>query len=106
MERGRARGAPWSGPAEGRAAEPVALDGPGAAALDALDALGSGGTWEAFGRKLRLTNLDKVLFPARPGEAPVTKRELSVTPPISLPSCCLTYRPASQHAPVSWRGGH
>jgi len=58
-----------------RPAEPAAAEGPGAAALDALDALGSGGTWEVFGRKLRLTNLDKVLFPARPGEEPVTKRE-------------------------------
>ena len=27
------------------------------------------------GRELRLTNLDKVLFPARPGEEPVTKRD-------------------------------
>jgi bifunctional non-homologous end joining protein LigD len=53
----------------------LAADGPGTAALDALDALGTGGTWEVFGRKLRLTNLDKVLFPARPGEEPVTKRE-------------------------------
>ena len=33
--------------------------------LAALDALGSGGTWEVFGRRLRLTNLDKELFPAR-----------------------------------------
>jgi bifunctional non-homologous end joining protein LigD len=53
----------------------TAADGPGAAALDALDSMGPGGTWEVFGRKLRLTNLEKVLFPARPGEAPVTKRE-------------------------------
>jgi bifunctional non-homologous end joining protein LigD len=44
--------------------------------LAALDTLGPNGTWEAFGRRLRLTNLDKVLFPARPGETPVTKREL------------------------------
>jgi len=35
-----------------------------------------GGTWEVFGRQLRVTNLDKVLFPAREGEEPVTKREL------------------------------
>jgi bifunctional non-homologous end joining protein LigD len=48
--------------------------------LAALDDLGpSGGTWEVFGRSLRVTNLDKVLFPARhgeDGEEPVTKREL------------------------------
>jgi bifunctional non-homologous end joining protein LigD len=50
--------------------------GPSPAELDALAALGpGGGTWEAFGRRLKVTNLDKVLFPARDGEAPVTKRE-------------------------------
>ena len=52
-----------------------AVAGPGADELGALDALGSEGTWEVFGRKLRLTNLGKVLFPARSGEAPVTKRD-------------------------------
>ncbi len=80
-------------------AEPVDLAGPGAAALDALDALGSGGTWEAFGRKLRLTNLDKVLFPARPAEAPVTKREFiryaARIAPVLLPY--LTGRPLNMH---------
>ncbi|MGE5291873.1 MAG: DNA polymerase ligase N-terminal domain-containing protein [Micromonosporaceae bacterium] len=59
----------------GGVAGSVDVDGPGGDALGALDALGSSGTWDVFGRKLRLTNLDKVLFPARPGEAPVTKRE-------------------------------
>jgi bifunctional non-homologous end joining protein LigD len=50
--------------------------GPSPAELDALAALGpGGGTWEVFGRRLKVTNLDKVLFPARDGEAPVTKRE-------------------------------
>ncbi len=44
--------------------------------LSALDALGANGAWEVFGQRLRLTNLDKVLFPARPGEDAVTKREL------------------------------
>jgi bifunctional non-homologous end joining protein LigD len=47
--------------------------------LAGLDALGNGGRWDVFGRQLRLTNLDKELFPARPGrdgEPPVTKREL------------------------------
>jgi DNA ligase D len=43
--------------------------------LDALGSLGSGGNWEVFGRQLRLTNLDKVLFPAADGQPPVTKRE-------------------------------
>jgi len=44
--------------------------------LGALDELGGGGKWEIFGRELRLTNLDKELFPGRDGEPPVTKREL------------------------------
>jgi bifunctional non-homologous end joining protein LigD len=42
-------------------------------ALDALAELGSEGTWEVHGRSLRVTNLDKVLFPGNPA---VTKREL------------------------------
>ncbi|MCU4184444.1 hypothetical protein K6U06_08730 [Acidiferrimicrobium sp. IK] len=46
------------------------------AELLALDTLGSGGMWEVFGRQLRVTNLDKVLFPPLPGEEPVTKRDL------------------------------
>jgi bifunctional non-homologous end joining protein LigD len=49
---------------------------PTAEELEALDALGTGGTWSLQGREVRLTNLDKVLFPPREGEAPVTKREL------------------------------
>ncbi|HEU5420329.1 MAG TPA: DNA polymerase ligase N-terminal domain-containing protein [Streptosporangiaceae bacterium] len=44
--------------------------------LSRLDVLGSSGTLDVFGRRLKLTNLDKVLFPARPGQDPVTKREL------------------------------
>ena len=44
--------------------------------LAALDALEKEGTWELQGRTLRLTNLEKVLFPARPDEAAVTKRDL------------------------------
>jgi bifunctional non-homologous end joining protein LigD len=44
--------------------------------LAALDALGKQGEWELQGRVLRLTNLDKVLFPGRDGDPPVTKREL------------------------------
>ena len=55
----------------------AAPSGPDPAELDALDALpGSGGTWDVFGRKLRVTNLDKGIFPGRDGEEPVTKREL------------------------------
>jgi bifunctional non-homologous end joining protein LigD len=46
-----------------------------AAELAELDALKASGSWDIFGRTLRVTNLDKVLFPARAGEDPVTKRE-------------------------------
>ena len=46
------------------------------AELRALDRLGSSGRWEVFGRELKVTNLDKVLFPARSREKPVTKRDL------------------------------
>jgi bifunctional non-homologous end joining protein LigD len=44
--------------------------------MHALDDLGQQGTWEVFGRSLRLTNLDKELFPGRDREPTVTKREL------------------------------
>ena len=48
------------------------------AELDALGRLRAEGAWHVAGQDLRLTNLDKVLFPPREGvdEAPVTKREL------------------------------
>ena len=36
--------------------------------LAALDALPASGTWSVFGRDLRVTNLDKPLFPGRRGE--------------------------------------
>jgi bifunctional non-homologous end joining protein LigD len=42
-------------------------------AIAELEGLGKQGTWEVFGRQLKVTNLDKVLFP---GDPPVTKREL------------------------------
>ena len=48
------------------------------AELDALAALHGEGTWRVAGQDLRLTNLDKVLFPPRDGvaEEPATKRDL------------------------------
>jgi bifunctional non-homologous end joining protein LigD len=49
--------------------------GPAPGELDALDRLGPDGSWEVFGRRLRLTNLDKELFPPVDGQPPVTKRE-------------------------------
>jgi bifunctional non-homologous end joining protein LigD len=44
--------------------------------LDELAGLGAEGRWSVFDRTLRVTNLDKVLFPGRNGEPAVTKREL------------------------------
>ena len=52
------------------------FDPPTGDELESLDHLGSEGRWILQGRELKLTNLDKVLFPGRPGEAPVTKRDL------------------------------
>ncbi len=67
--------------------------------LHELDALGAQGTWHLFGRDLRVTNLDKVLFPARPGEDPVTKRDLlryaAQIAPVALPY--LTHRALNMH---------
>ena len=81
------------------ALRPPAIAGPGSAELAALDELGAGGSWEVFGRRLRLTNLDKELFPGRAGEPPVTKRELiSYTAriaPVILPY--LAGRPLNMH---------
>jgi bifunctional non-homologous end joining protein LigD len=50
--------------------------GPTATERRAFDRLGKAGEWTFGGQRLRLTNLDKVLFPGRDGDASVTKREL------------------------------
>jgi len=44
--------------------------------LTALDAIRAAGTWTVQGREVKLTNLDKVLFPALDGASPVTKRDV------------------------------
>jgi bifunctional non-homologous end joining protein LigD len=81
------------------ALRPPAIAGPGSAELAALDELGAGGSWDVFGRRLRLTNLDKELFPGRAGEPPVTKRELisyaARIAPVILPY--LAGRPLNMH---------
>jgi bifunctional non-homologous end joining protein LigD len=69
-------------------------------AIDELGALGKQGTWEVFGRSLKVTNLDKVLFPAPDGgSAPITKRELLAyaarIAPFALPY--LEGRPLNMH---------
>lgn len=69
--------------------------------LAALDGLGREGVWRAGGVDLRLTNLDKPLFPPRPGDTggPVTKRELvgyfARIAPVMLPH--LAERPLNLH---------
>jgi bifunctional non-homologous end joining protein LigD len=79
--------------------QPPEAPGPSDDDLAALDGLGDGGRWDVFGRRLRLTNLDKVLFPARPGEKPVLKRELiryaAAIAPVILPY--LAGRPLTMH---------
>ncbi len=55
---------------------PPTWDPPTDDELAALDDLGKAGTWALQGRELKVTNLDKVLFPGREGETPVTKRDL------------------------------
>jgi bifunctional non-homologous end joining protein LigD len=50
--------------------------GPTEEELERLAALGAKGHWRFAGHELALTNLDKVLFPGRDGEPPITKREL------------------------------
>ena len=44
--------------------------------LRALEEVRDGDTWHVFGRDLRVSTPDKVLFPPLPGQAPVTRREL------------------------------
>ncbi len=67
--------------------------------LAALRALKQKGNWEFAGQTLRLTNLDKVLFPARGRGSPVTKRDLiayfATMAPLMLPY--LADRPVNLH---------
>jgi bifunctional non-homologous end joining protein LigD len=101
LRRPAAAGAPVTGGAAtgGAATGGPATGGPSPGELDALDALGEGGSWEVFGRELRLTNLGKELVPGRPGEAAVTKRELiryaAQIAPVVLPY--LAGRPLNMH---------
>ncbi len=67
--------------------------------LAELDALATAGTWHVFGRPVRVTNLDKVRFPADTGGAPLTKRDLlrysAQIAPVLLPY--LQRRPLNVH---------
>jgi bifunctional non-homologous end joining protein LigD len=81
------------------ALRPSTVAGLDADELAALEGLGSSGTWKVFGRKLRLTNLDKGLFPRSGREPPVTKREFvgyaAQIAPVVLPY--LAGRPLNMH---------
>jgi bifunctional non-homologous end joining protein LigD len=90
-----------AGAAELRLTAPVTRrwDPPTTGELAALDELGHEGRWAVAGRELKVTNLNKVLFPGRDGEAPVTKRELiryyATIAPYLLPY--LADRPVNAH---------
>ncbi len=81
------------------ALKPASFDPPTSDEIGTLDALRSAGTWTVFGRDLRLTNLDKVVYPARPDGEPVTKRDLiryaAQIAPVAIPY--LTRRPLNMH---------
>ena len=72
---------------------------PTPAELEALDALGKSGDWALGEHVVRLTNLDKVLFPARGGRGALTKRDLvrhyASVAPVILPY--LAERPINLH---------
>lgn len=87
----------WRSGAPAAEAEEVLLpDSVPDEAVAALEDLRPEGTWEVFGRRLKVTNLDKVLFP---GDPPVTKRELLAytarIAPVALPY--LRGRPLNLH---------
>ena len=67
--------------------------------LAALDALGTSGQWKLGEHTLKLTNLDKVLFPARRPHPALTKRDLirhnAAMAPVMLPY--LAERPVNMH---------
>jgi bifunctional non-homologous end joining protein LigD len=82
------------------ALRPPTVPGATEGELAALDAMSSAGRWDVFGRTLRLTNLDKELFPGRPADPePVTKRDLisyaARIAPVILPY--LAGRPLNMH---------
>jgi bifunctional non-homologous end joining protein LigD len=65
----------------------------------ALDALGTKGTWEFRGHQLQLTNLNKVLFPAKSDGKAITKRDL-IRHYVDLAPAMLPYlvdRPVNLH---------
>ena len=98
-------GPPEAGPVPALATrtEPAHLFPWGAAAdeLEGLDRLGRDAVWRVGGVDLKLTNLDKPIFPPTEGDAagPITKRELiryfALIAPVMLPH--LAERPLNLH---------
>ncbi|HEX6417074.1 MAG TPA: DNA polymerase ligase N-terminal domain-containing protein [Acidimicrobiales bacterium] len=86
---------------DGAAPEPVppAWQAPTPERMAALEALGGGGRWQVHGHRLSLTNLDKVLFPGRGGEPPLTKRDLVRYHALVAPTMLryLAGRPVNMH---------
>jgi bifunctional non-homologous end joining protein LigD len=56
--------------------ESARVEGASDEELAALDAMGREGHWQVAGHEVRLTNLDKALFPAGDGHPELTKRDL------------------------------
>ena len=54
------------------------------------------GPWTVAGHDVKLTNLDKVLFPGRDGEPPVTKREIGAPLRDASRRCCCPTWPAGR----------
>src|SRR6478609_8129140 len=77
----------------------VVWGGPNDDELAALDALGTSGQWQLGEHRLRLTNLDKALFPAHRRRPALTKRDLirhyATVAPAMLPY--LHDRPVNLH---------
>jgi bifunctional non-homologous end joining protein LigD len=100
---GRARGTTGAAvvPGASSATGTSSVPGPTPDELAALEGLRGDATWSVGGRELKLTNLDKVLFPPRGGvdEPPVTKRDLVAylarIAPLALPH--LARRPLNLH---------
>ena len=67
--------------------------------LAALDALGTNGAWELGGHTVQLTNLHKVLVPAKCSESAITKRDLVRHNALVAPAMLayLANRPVNMH---------
>ncbi len=73
--------------------------------MDALVSLGRSGTWVFDEHELRLTNLDKVLFPAGRGSPALTKRDLIARlRHRGRGDAAVPHGSADQHAPLPGRG--